>query len=418
MSASHAATSATAPASDEQPRLAKTGTMLTIGLIFTALTAVGLFFGSGDRLAMSWLIAVVFWTVVSLGMLIMVLLHHIFDAGWSTIIRRPLEHWIGVFPMLAVLFAPLVLVSLFGPHDIVWKWMDHDAVAGDILWVKKSAFLNPTTFIVFNILFFGSWILVSSRLRKHSFAQDDDGSPEHTISNRKTAAFGIPLTALTLTFAGFYWLMSLEYHWFSTMYGVWFFSTGMKGALALTVLLCLYMVRKGVFNGIFQTGHLLNLGNILLAFTVFWAYITFSQYFLIWNANIPEETFWYNLRELNLGSGELNSWWWVGLLLLFGNFFVPFFFFLGNANKKSPIRMTVMAYWILVIAVIDIAFNVLPVLKDNHGDSLPFSVSPFDVTALLAVGALCFWSFFRSFARTRCIPIRDPRIVESLQCHE
>jgi len=417
MSASQAATSVS-PAADEPSRLANASTFLVVGVLFTAITAAGAMFADGHRLAMSWLMAVVFWIAVSLGALVMVLLHHIFDAGWSTVIRRPLEHWIGVFPLLAGLFAPLVLLSLFGQHDLLWKWMDHEAVAGDILWVKKSAFLNPTAFVVFNILFFGAWIWVAGRLRKHSFAQDDDGSVEHTLANRKTAAFGIPLTALTLTFAAFYWLMSLEYHWFSTIYGVWFFATGMKAALALTVLICLYLVRKGVFAGIFQTGHLLNLGNILLAFTVFWAYISFSQYFLIYNANVPEETFWYNLRELNLASGERNSWWDVGLLLLFGNFFLPFFFFLGNANKKKPARMVAICVWILLIAFVDIAFNALPSIKQANGDAIPFGVTVFDVTALVGIGALCFWSFFRSFARTRCIPIRDPRIVESLHCHE
>jgi hypothetical protein len=248
-------------------------------------------------------------------------------------------------------------------------------------------------------------------LRKHSFAQDDDGSPEHTRANRRTAAWGIPLTAITLTFAAFYWLMSLEYHWFSTMYGVWFFAGSVRAALAFTALLAIYLVRRGVLQGIFGTPHLLHLGNLMLAFTVFWGYITFSQYFLIWNANVPEETFWYNIRETG-------NWWWVGMVLIFGHFLVPFLFFLQHPLKKKHGSMVFICGWILVIQLIDYIYNILPARKLPNGDPVPFGISPWDVTALLAVGGICFWAFLSSFARTRCIPIRDPRIVESLQCHE
>jgi hypothetical protein len=416
MSTSHAATADSVPS--ERSKLANPGTLLLGGAGLVALTLLGVFLGDGQRVAFSWLIAVTFWTAISIGALMLVMIHHIFDAGWSTVIRRTLEHWLGVFPILALAFAPLVLVSLFIDADVLWKWLDHDRVAGDILWTKKSAFLNPVAFVTANVVFFGIFIWLSARLRRSSFTQDEDGSVEHTLSNRRTAAFGIPLAAMSLTFAAFYWLMSLEFHWFSTMYGVWFFAGSMRAALAFTAILCIYLAHRGVLDGIFRIPHLLNLGNIMLAFTVFWAYISFSQYFLIWNANIPEETFWYNLRELNLGTGERNSWWYVGLFLLFGHFFLPFFFFLGHGNKKKHSRMVAVCTWILLVQLIDLYYNILPTKKLESGDAIPFAVSPWDVTALLGVGALCFWQFFRSFARTRCIPIRDPRIVESLQLHE
>ncbi len=416
MSASHAATAHAIPAAP--PRLAKAGPFLVAGAALAALALAGALLGDPKRVAFSWLIGVSFWSAISLGVLLLVMIHHIFDAGWSTILRRPMEHWLAAFPVLAVAFAPLLLVSLFVDQDIIWKWLDHDRVAGDILWVKKAAFLSPVTFTISSVVFFGAWIWLSSRLRRHSFAQDEDGLVEHTHANRRTAAFGIPLTALTLTGAALYWMMSLEYHWFSTMYGVWYFANSMRAALALLTILALYLVSRGVFDGIFKTAHLLNLGNIMLAFTVFWAYVTFSQYFLIWNANIPEETFWYNLRELNLESGERNSWWHVGMVLLFGHFFLPFFFFLGHHNKKSPARMTAICLWILAIVLLDMFYNILPSIKLPSGDAVPFGVTLWDVAAVASIGALCFWAFLRSFGRTRCIPIRDPRIVESLNCHE
>lgn len=391
-----------------------------IGGIFLALTAVGLVFYGAQKIAVSWLIALTFWTALSLGALLLVLIHHIFDASWSTVIRRTLEHWLAVFPWLGLLFLPLVVGSWM-QRDLLWKWMDplfdlgqvggHGTVGADILWVKKSAFLNLPTFTVATVLFFACWIWLSHRLRKHSFEQDEDGSLEHTYANRRTAAFGIPLTAVSLTFAAFYWLMSLEYHWFSTMYGVWFFSGAMRSALAFVTLLSILLLNRGVLRGIFSTAHMLNLGNLMLAFTVFWAYITFSQYFLIWNANIPEETFWYNVRETG-------GWMWVGMILIFGHFLVPFLFLLQHPLKKRVWSMSFICLWILAIQLLDILYNIVPAKKLPNGDPMPFGISPFDVTALLAVGGICGWAFFRSFGRARCIPIRDPRIIESLHIHE
>lgn len=418
MSASHTAAAHPAlPA--EQPRLVRAGTALAIGIGFCAVTALGILFHGAQSVAFSWLVAVAFWSAVSIGALLLVSIHHIFDAGWSTVVRRPLEHWLAVFPWLALLFVPLI-VSIFLQPGLVWSWMDtqQPAIAGDILYQRKSGFLNPTAFLIGTVAFFAIWIWLSHRFRSHSFAQDDDGSVEHTFASRRTAAFGIPLTALTLTFAAFYWLMSLEYHWFSTMYGVWFFAGSIRAALAFITIICVYLASRGVLRGIFSTAHLLNLGNVMLAFTVFWAYVTFSQYFLIWNANVPEETFWYNLRELNPSTGAQNSWWWVGLVLLFGHFFLPFFFFLGNANKKAPGRMVFICVWLLLIQLLDLIYNIVPAQKLANGDPVPFGVSPWTVTAVLGVGGVCLWAFLNSFARTRCIPIRDPRIVESLQLHE
>lgn len=416
MSASSAA-SADAPV--EQPRLVSPTTPLWIGAGFAVLTLAGLFVSGASSVAMSWLVAVTFWTAITIGVLLLVMIHHIFDAGWSTVIRRPLEHWLAAFPWLGLLFAPLVIGSAIRP-DLVWRWMNVHlpSIAGDVLYEKKAGFLSFGAFTVATVLFFAIWTWLSFRLRKHSFAQDDDGSPEHTRSNRKTAAFGIPLTALSLTFAAFYWIMSLEYHWFSTMFGVWFFSGSIRAALAFITLICLYLTSRGVLRGIFNTSHLLNLGNVMLAFTVFWAYISFSQYFLIWNANVPEETFWFNLREFNPTTGVQNSWWWVGLTLLFGHFFLPFLFFLQYPLKKKHGPMIFICVWLLLVQLLDFIYNIVPAKKLPSGDPAPFGVSPWDVTALLAVGGVCLWAFFNSLGRARCIPIRDPRIAESLHLHE
>ncbi len=402
------------------------GKALTIGLVGLALTAVGLFVSGPAKVAHSYLVGVSYWTAIAIGMLLMVLIHHIFDASWSVVIRRQWEHGLAAFKWLAVLFLPLIAASLFYQRDVVWPWMNPEhvmhgghAVGHDPLYVKKSGFLNLNAFVVGTLVFFGLWMWLSARLRKASFTQDSDGSLGWTRANRMTAAFGIPITALTLTAAAIYWIKSLEYHWFSTMYGVWFFANCVRGALACGVLIMVWLYHRGDYKGIINTNHFHSIGQLMLAFTVFWAYVTFSQYFLIWNANVPEETFWYNLRELN-HDGSTNQWWYVGLVILFGHFFLPFFALLSYRFKVTKHIIRRIALWILGVILIDLCYNILPALKDSHGDSLPFLSLHlvWVLTSVVGVGGVCVWAYLRSFPTARLIPIRDPRIGESLTHHE
>lgn len=402
------------------------GKALMIGLVGLALTAAGLFVSGPSKVAHSYLVGLSYWTAIAIGMLLMVLIHHIFDASWSVVIRRQWEHGLAAFKWLGVLFVPLILASLFFQRDIVWPWMNPDhvmhgghAVGHDPLYVKKSGFLNVNAFVVGTLAFFGLWMWLASRLRKASFTQDSDGSLTWTRANRMTAAFGIPITALTLTAAAIYWIKSLEYHWFSTMYGVWFFANCVRGALACGVLIMVWLYHRGDYKGIINTNHFHSIGQLMLAFTVFWAYVTFSQYFLIWNANVPEETFWYNLRELN-HDGSTNQWWYVGLVILFGHFFVPFFALLSYRFKVTKHIIRRIALWILSVILIDLCYNILPALKDSHGDSLPFLSLHlvWVLTSVVGVGGVCVWAYLRSFPTARLIPIRDPRIGESLTHHE
>jgi hypothetical protein len=424
---SHAATAPAAlPAENAAPAAGKA---LVIGLIGIGLTALGLVVpGAGVQVvALSWLVGVTFWTAIAIGMLMLCLIHHIFDASWSVVIRRQYEHGLSAFKWLALLFLPLAITTFLGDNaDIVWPWMDlsHELHGGhtvghDPLYLKKSGFLNGTAFLIGTFGSFLLWMWLSARLRKASFNQDIDGDLKWTFMNRKTAAFGLPIGAFTLTAIAIYWVKSLEYHWFSTMYGVWFFANCARAALSVGVVIMVWLSLRGDYKGILNKNHYHSIGMLMLAFTVFWAYVTFSQYFLIWNANVPEETFWYNLRELN-HDGTTNQWWYVGLALLFGHFFLPFFFLLSYRYKITPHVIRRIAYWILATIFVDICYNVLPVLKDSHGDPLPFlSLNLiWTLTAVVGVGGVCIWSYLRSFPTTKLIPIRDPRIGESLTHHE
>jgi len=399
----------------------RSGVALGIGFAGTALTAIGFFVSDPRRVALSWLVAVGYWTLIVVGMLMLVLIHHIFDASWSVVIRRQFEHWLAALKWLFLLFLPLLAISAYFKPGLIWLWMNpesvlpgsHETVGEDILYFKKSGYLNVGFFTLRLALFFGVWIWLAYVVRRNSFRQDSDGDLKWTRSSRFWAAAGIPLSGLAITFASIDWFKSLEYHWFSTIYGVYFFATGIRGALAIGVLLMIWLYRRGDYRGILNNNHLYSIGQLMLTFTVFWAYIAFSQYFLIWNANVPEETFYFNLREYG-------DWYWVGMSLLFLYFAFPFCYLLSYRHKIEQGRAKFIAWWILVMMFVDLCFETLPAIRDTAGHPLPF-ISPmiiWHLTALAGVGGICVWAYLRSFATTKLLPIRDPRIAECLTHHE
>ena len=421
----HAATAPAALAPDSAMASSATKSLI-IGLVGLVVTAAGVAL-SPDKHGpvLAYLVGVTYWTAIAIGMLMMIMIHHIVDASWSVVIRRQWEHGLSAFKWLFLLFLPLLILAWVKP-GFVWPWMDlnhplhgHGTVGTDILYQKKAAFLNLNMFTGMTLAFFAIWVWVSARLRKASFTQDVDGNVAWTRTNRMNAAMGLPLGALTLSFAAIYWIKSLEYHWFSTMYGVWFFANCVRGALCCGVVIMVWLYRRGDFKGILNTNHFHSIGQLMLAFTIFWAYVTFSQYFLIWNANVPEETFWYNLREVN-HDGSTNQWWYVGLVILFGHFVIPFCALLSYRFKVTQHIIRRIAFWILTVILIDLCYNILPALKDAHGDSLPFlSINLLWVlTSVVGVGGVCIWAYLRSFPTTKLIPIRDPRIGECLTHHE
>lgn len=414
-------------AAASQSPASKAGFALTVGAVGIALSGVGAIFDL-KAATLGWLIGLTFWTGIALGVLLLVMIHHIFDAGWSTVLRRQYEHWLSGLPWLMLLFVPLIAVAWLNP-TLIWKWMDpnydlaliggHGFVKDDVLWVKKSAFLNQNMFTGVTIGSFLIWWFLASRFRRNSFTQDGDGDVKWTFSSRKWAAAGIPLTALTLTACIIFWVKSMEYHWFSTMYGVWFFAGCMRAALSLGAVLLIWLWAKGDLKGILNDNHLHSLGQLMFAFTVFWAYVTFSQYFLIWNANIPEETFWYNVREINNSDGQFNQWGYVGMFLLFGHFFAPFLTLIHYPVKLSKTWLPRVAVFIAFVFLVDICYNVMPAKRLPNGDPYPFLQSGllWNLTAVIGIGGICFWAYLRSLPKQKIIPIRDPRIGESLTYH-
>lgn len=387
-----------------------------------------------SRAFAGWILGASFWISILIGMLFLTMILWLFDAGWSVIVRRQMEHALAALPWMSLVFLPLVVIALFMADTgrVSWIWMDLEGLAPsgqelvkeDVLLKAKSAYLNQVGFVVRYVLIFAVWGGLAYYLRKWSFNMDETGDHANVHKSRRLAAGGIVFCAIFTSLASIDWFKSLNYHWFSTMYGVWFFSASMRAALSATVLILFWQAdRPEGLKGILKPVHTYLIGCLMLAFTVFWAYISFSQFFLIYNANIPEETFWYNIREFG-ADGEKNSWYVVSRLLIYVYFFIPFLYLLWYRNKFG-LRLKIAAIWILVFHFVDLIWNILPqkVGDADHTTGLgyivrPFTLNPSEVLVFLGTGAICVWAFLRSVHTYRPIPIRDPRINESLNAHE
>lgn len=400
-----AAPAAHAPSSGASSGLARLPFLLAAIGGFGAL--IGILFPSLQKqFAFSWLLAFMFYLSIMLGALFLVILHHIFDAQWSVPIRRITEHLACSAPVMAVLFVPILFNALFaGPEKALFAWMHTDASHDHALYAKKALFNKPI-WVVVSILLFVVWHYLTTGLRKASLEQDRTGAAACTHRMRFLSALGIFLFAVTLTLGAILWMKSLQWQWFSTMYGVYYFAGSVWLTLGTVYVITIHLARgHGPLSSVVQPVTFHDIGKLFFAFTVFYAYIAFSQYFLIWNAHIPEETFWYVLREKG-------SWWSIGMLMIFGHFFLPFLLLLRIDTKMSFTVMLPLAIWAWLMHFCDLSFNIMPVM---HPDG--FVVHWLDLACMaLMGGALATW-FIRNFNAHPPFPQKDPRMAECLGIH-
>jgi hypothetical protein len=371
-----------------------------LGLVATAMAAfAAIFIGAifePEQFAFSYLFAFVFFFTICTGALFWILVHHAVDAEWSVVVRRQLENMASLLPVLGLLFVPLVFVA-----PSLWRWMLPEN-AQDPLLLAKWPYLTPWFFwsrAGFYFLFFGASAVW---LRTNSILQDSDGSVRHTISSRRITFASLPFFALCLTFAAIDWLMGLDYHWFSTIWGVYVFAGAALSSLCVLVLVVTALRGAGYFENIVSVEHYHILGKLIFAFTIFWAYIGFSQYMLIWYSNIPEETLYFLRR--NTG-----AWQSLSTALVVGHFFVPFLLLLPNPAKRKPAFLCGVSVWILVMHLLDIYVVVLPALHQSG-----LAVSWMDFTCLAAVGCTLAAVFLKRLGDVPLWPIRDPLLPNSI----
>ncbi len=382
------------------PRLLYGGlAVAATGLIGAAVTAAVTEHGL-QRLLGSYLVSFAFLLTISLGALFFVLLHHLCRAGWSVTVRRLAEGMAGNVQLMALLAIPIVL----GMPQL-YHWSHRDVVAADPVLAGKSAYLNPGFFVVRLVVYFAVWTVLARFLLSRSVEQDASGDPGLTLRLERWSAPGMLLFALTVNFASFDLLMSLDPHWFSTIFGVYVFSGAVVGFLALMPVALLWLQRQGKLSHSVTQEHYHDLGKMLFAFVVFWAYIAFSQYMLIWYANLPEEAHWYLKRQ----SG---GWAWVSLTLLFGHFLVPFLFLLSRVPKRRPALLAAAGVWLLAMHWLDLYWLVMPEL--GTGSARP---SPMDPLCLIGLGGLWVAGLAQLLRHHSLLPERDPRLSEALALH-
>ncbi len=349
----------------------------------------------------SWLLAFMFYLSLCLGAMFLVICHHLFDAGWSVPIRRFCEHLACLScPAMALLFLPIAALASW-----LYPWLGSAAQAAPdhALAAKWPLFTKPMFYLA-TVLCFVAWWLVTSNLRKWSLRQDEDGAAVCTHAMRRWASVGIVLFAFTLTLAAVMWMKSLQYAWFSTMYGVYYYAGSVWLTLATVYVITAIMDRASMLRGLLHEHQYYFLGTLLLAFTVFYAYIHLSQYFVIWNGNMPEETFWYKVRERG-------SWWNIGMILIFGHFFVPFLALLRIDGKRFFPLMAGLCVWAWLMHYFDLSFNIMPV---PHPEGFPLRWLWLDLACMAFIGGFLLRWFLRDLGQYRCYPIKDPRLAEAL----
>ena len=380
----------------EKNRFAGLSLLLAIvAVVGLGLSALGAFL-SPHQFAYSWLFAFAYFFTILAGCFFWIIVHHAVDAEWSVVVRRQLENLSILLPVMAIFFIPVVL---FRHH--LYEWMS--IPKGDHLMDSKRAYLNFNFFIIRALLFFAFFSVAAFVYRRISIKQDRDGNPGATLTMRRLAFVFLPLFALALTFGAWDWLASLNYKWFSTMWGVYIFAGACGSSMSLLILVMNALQKAGYLKETVTIEHFHIMGKWLLAFTVFWAYIGFSQYMLIWYANIPEETEYFILRNTE-------SWNTLSLILMVGRFFLPFAFLLLRSTKKKIKTLSIVAGWILFMQLLDMYVVVLPEL--HHGGA---HLSVLDVLPVIGMGATLAFIYLRIITRSSLFPVRDPRLIESLR---
>ncbi|MFH0793159.1 MAG: quinol:cytochrome C oxidoreductase [bacterium] len=358
--------------------------------------------GGKLHFAASYLVNFSYLLSLSLGALIFVMLQHITRAGWSVAVRRPAEILAAMLPLLAIMFIPLLKMApaLYDWLQVPAKGLPAEHGSGGF----KEMYLQFPFFIARFVAYFIVWSFLALYLFRQSVRQDATGDPVHTLRMERVSAVGTLLFAITITLASFDLLMSLDHEWYSTIFGVYYFSGAFVSALAFLILIIGSLQLSGRLTHAITVEHYHDLGKLLFAFIMFWAYIAFSQYMLIWYGNIPEETVWYYHRQNG-------GWATVGVILIFGHFVIPFLGLMSRHAKRNKYVLFFWAKWILLMHAVDLYWIVMP---QFYRGEIPLR--------LLWIYLGCFVGLFGIFmaamlfvARSlSLVPIRDPRLQESL----
>ncbi len=371
---------------------------LIVGVVFLVVLLVGVVVDR-KQFFQSYLIGWTFWTGIAVGSLALLMLQHLTGGGWGFVIRRVLEAATRTLLLMALLFVPIIL----GAHSLYHGWTDSNELARHPVVQFKTPYLNLPFFTVRAVIYFGAWLVLAFFFNKWSLAQDRTGDSRYTRNMRVLSGPGIVLLIFTVTFASIDWYMSLEPEWFSTIYGFIFVASWSLSALAFVIAVMAALAKDEPMKRIVAPLHFHDLGKLLLALVMLWSYFAFSQYLIVWSANLPEEIVWYLVRTHG-------AWGAIALALVILHFAAPFLFLLSRSLKRNPRKLVFIAGLILVMRFIDLLWMLVPAFTKEH-----FHVSWMDIVAPIGFGGLWLALFTSQLNKRSLIPINDPQYESVLE---
>jgi hypothetical protein len=384
-------------AGQEIPELARhQRRFLMAGAIGGVLSLVGLLLNPA-QFFQSYLIGYMLVLGATLGCLALAMIHQLSGGGWGVLVRRPIGAATRVLPILTLLFLPIV----FGLHHL-YEWTHEDVVAADAVLRGKQLYLNVPFFLMRAVIYFAAWNAVSYFLNRWSLDQDRTGDPQFARRMQLLSAAGLVVYGLTMTFAAFDWLMSLSPHWFSTIYGVLIMGGQGLTALAVAIIALAWLSRRPPLQSVVRPEHFHDLGNLMLAFVMLWAYFSFSQYLIIWSGNLPEEITWY-LHRLQPG------WRPVALLLVSFHFAAPFVLLLSRAVKRRAPLLVKVAAGIIFVRFVDLFWLVAPEFRRQG-----LTVHWMDIVVPASLALIWTACFIWQLRGRAILPVHDPEFDEAL----
>lgn len=393
------ASSSNAPVINVAPKMVvgqKLKTVMAVFVFLGILTFVGTLLRDPARAWHGYLLGLFYFTSLALGGLFFAAIQHMTSAGWSVNIRRYSEALTAFLP-----FALVGAIGLLFAGSHLYSWLDPEIAASDKLIKGKAAYLNGPFFVVRTIVFFVLWVWFGRYIVGLSLKQDESGDESLTKRLVKPSIAFIMLFTLSYSLFSVDALMSLEPHWFSTIFGVYTFAGLFQSTMAVVILLTIHFMKNGQMSQWVNENHLHDLGKFLFAFSVFWAYIAFSQYMLIWYANLPEETLFFVPRTQG-------SWALVSVSLIVFKFIVPFFALLPRWAKRSPVHLKAVCYLILVMQFVDLYWLIFP---NYNAEEAVFSFN--EVLIFLGFGGVFLYTVTQFLSKNSMIPLKDPRAQES-----
>lgn len=371
-------------------RVRQTGLMVGIAGVVVSLIGVAL---DPKQFFQSYLIAYVFWTGCALGCLSVSMIHHVTGGAWGTAIRRFLESGAQTLPLLALAFIPVAL----GVGQI-YEWADPAHVAHDPLLQHKAAYLNVPFFLARTAVYFVAWILASRALRRWSLIQDTRTDDVATDRLELLSRGGLVLLGLTISFAAVDWMMSLEPHWQSAIYGMLFMIGGVLTAFALMIAVAATAASREPYASLVEADQFHDLGKLLLGFVMVWAYFSFSQFLIIWSANLPEEIPWYIKRSTG-------GWSLIVFALIICHFALPFVVLLSRTAKRRSQVLRRLGLFLLVMRFFDVFWMLAPAF---HPDG--FRIHWLDIATVVGLGGLWLTAFIKNLEGVPLLPLHDPSL--------